>query len=174
MAIAVAKKQGRDRFRDSEETLINTHPSTYCQQQMYIATSKASGTERTGSDTSIGAGSLIRNNGDTGSSSLFGVGVIDVAGGGVVHVLGGTAALVSAFILGPRTGCPPHPEAQSPRNSDGSPRFSKGVPTGMSTLHSERFWGQCCCAIPASVDLFSCIHLIVLLGGFPLHLPSRL
>lgn len=60
--------------------------------------------------------------------------MIDVAGGGVVHVLGGTAALVSAYIVGPRTGCPPHAEAASPRTSDGSPKaFSRGYyPAGVT------------------------------------------
>ena len=33
-----------------------------------------------------------------------GVGVIDFAGGCVVHVLGGTSAFLGAFILGPRKG----------------------------------------------------------------------
>ena len=38
------------------------------------------------------------------SSRLFDSGMIDFAGSGVVHVLGGTAALIAVIILGPRTG----------------------------------------------------------------------
>ena len=35
---------------------------------------------------------------------LFGIGVVDFAGGGVVHTTGGTTALFATMVLGPRRG----------------------------------------------------------------------
>jgi len=44
---------------------------------------------------------------------MFGVGLLDYAGAGVLHVVGGTAALIAAALLGPRL------------DESGRPRFSK-------------------------------------------------
>ena len=35
---------------------------------------------------------------------LFGVGVVDIAGSGVVHILGGFTAFIATYVLGPRRG----------------------------------------------------------------------
>jgi ammonia channel protein AmtB len=43
---------------------------------------------------------VINNN----KQKLFHVGVIDFAGSGIVHMVGGVAALVSAWMIGPRHG----------------------------------------------------------------------
>lgn len=54
--------------------------------------------------TSDGWASATRVNHEGLAERLFEVGVIDFAGGGVVHMVGGMAALVSAYFVGPRHG----------------------------------------------------------------------
>ena len=60
----------------------------------------------------VWGGGMLSSDGWFGE--LFGVGVMDFAGGTVVHITAGTAALVAAVVLGSRQGFPDH--VQPPHN----------------------------------------------------------
>merc|ERR1712087_73794 len=66
-----------------------------------------------------------------GANSLFGLGMIDFAGSGVVHMLGGVAGLVGSKIVGPRRGRFEH-------NSDQS--VFRGHSIALSTLGVYCLW----------------------------------
>ena len=71
---------------------------------------------------------------------LFGVGMIDFAGSGVVHMTGGTTALIAAIILGPRRDRGEKPEPINPSSSGHTTTPLQGQSATLTVLGAFILW----------------------------------
>lgn len=93
---------------------------------------------------------------------LLGVGAIDFAGSGVVHLTGGATALVATLILGPRTG--------RFYDSDGTPcttpRDFPGHSIALQLLGTMILWFGCKCCATVFDSSYRGVVFFLILGCF--------